>query len=273
MSQDPERLFESPDAPAELRADLEQAREDDPARYDVAAGLAAFEASMAAPPPGVEAAAGGSKALTWVIVAVVGAATAGAVAWAVTRGDDDPKPRRELGQAAEMEPDRPKSDRLEPATNGSDRLEPAEPATNGSERRESASGVPDPGPNPEPHPDSTRPPNADSPPKRPRPRPDKPAPADPDPNRLAAEMKLTSAAKSALNGNPKRALQLAKKGNAEFPKGLFRQDRQAIIVLALFALGRTAEAEKKAKTYLRRYPKGSFAAKVRAKLADKKTEG
>ena len=276
MSQDPQRLFESTDAAAELRADLERAREDDPAGYDVAAGLAAFEASLAAPPPGVEAvsAGAGSKAMTWIIVAVVGAATAGAVAWAITRGD--PKPPTELGEAAAVDHHHAPADADPEAAPAADANADAGPAAHAEQTAD-----PDPAAEPtaDPDPTATADRHADASPPSDRrataspKRSPKPAPTEPAPDLLAAEMRMTSAAQSALKVHPKRALQLARKGNAEFPKGLFKQERDAIIVLALFDLGRTSDAQTKAKAYLKRHPKGSFASRVRAKLADKKTEG
>jgi hypothetical protein len=66
-----------------------------------------------------------------------------------------------------------------------------------------------------------------------------------------------------LDSDPARALGLARQADRDFPGGLFREERQAIVVLALFRLGRNHDAQQKAKAYLARYPRGAFADKIR----------
>ncbi len=257
MSGDPQRLFESSDVPAELRADLQRAREDDPAAYDVAAGVAAFEAAIADIPAGIEAADPGTAAAvasksattTWVLVATIGAATAGIVAWALARRD------AEVEVAAEVEA---APQRRAPAVEDREPSEPtrAEPPAEPPEQAEITPDAPEPT---EVEQDREKAVRATGSRSKPRPRA-----AEPTPDRLAAEMRATKAAEEQLRSDPTRALVLARQADREFRDGLFAQERQAIVVLALFELGRVDEALAKAKRYLARHPRGSFADKIRA---------
>jgi hypothetical protein len=79
-------------------------------------------------------------------------------------------------------------------------------------------------------------------------------------------MRATKSAEDHLRSDPARALTLARQADRDFPKGLFAQERRAIVVLALFDLGRLDEATRQANAYLARHPRGAFADKIREQL-------
>lgn len=67
-----------------------------------------------------------------------------------------------------------------------------------------------------------------------------------------------------LKENPGRALELAQQGQREFRSGMFSEERAAIAVLSLDALGRPNDARGRAVRFLQQYPKGPFSARLRA---------
>jgi len=91
--------------------------------------------------------------------------------------------------------------------------------------------------------------------------------ADANDARLEREMRMLKVAQAALAQNPKRALQLARRGEREYGASMFQAERQHVVILALVQLGRMGEARKLAKPYLAKYPNGPFSARVRKALA------
>ncbi|MBL4688972.1 MAG: hypothetical protein JKY37_30555 [Nannocystaceae bacterium] len=98
-----------------------------------------------------------------------------------------------------------------------------------------------------------------------KPKAPKPAPAV---DRLRAEMEATDRARKALSSNPARALKLAQQADRRFSDGLFAEQRAGIATLALFAMG-SDNARAAGDRYLRKYPRGTYADKVRARLSEK----
>lgn len=84
--------------------------------------------------------------------------------------------------------------------------------------------------------------------------------------RLKREMAELVEAKRALADDPGRALLLARNGEREFSHGVFSEERQHILILALLGLGRLDEAKRTAAPYLERHPDSPFARRVRAAL-------
>lgn len=260
-STDPERLLDSEGLSEALREDLARAAAHD-VGYDVAAGAARFEATLAQGGPlppdgggGAAVAAGGSAkglALVAGLALVVGG---GAIAWSLGGGDAPPT----SAPVAVADPE-PASAEAPPTPE----VEP-EPAI-------------EPEPTPEPSPPTepeAEPPAADAPatktgsPNRSRtkaPRPQPPA----DANRLEQEMRATDRARQALAKDPARALSLALEADREFAGGLFGEDRQGIAILALFGLGRDDQARRKAKAFLKAHPRSSYADKIRDEINSKK---
>ena len=73
-------------------------------------------------------------------------------------------------------------------------------------------------------------------------------------DRLAAELRLLTAARSALrSGDPELALRRLREHGASFPESTLAQERDATEVKALCALGRTDDARTRAAAYAARF--------------------
>jgi hypothetical protein len=82
------------------------------------------------------------------------------------------------------------------------------------------------------------------------------APAAPSARGLAAERALLDVARSALaRGEAGDALAAADRHAREYPEGALAEERDAIAIRALAALGRRPEAKTRAAAFERRYPK------------------
>lgn len=76
---------------------------------------------------------------------------------------------------------------------------------------------------------------------------------------LAAERNLIEIARTALGrGRGANALSALNQHKKTFPMGRLTEEREALIVLALAALGRLEEAQKRAQRFRRAYPKSMF---------------
>jgi hypothetical protein len=269
---DPTRLLEDAAEDDALRLDLQRAAKHD-VGYDVAAGLVVFEASLAQTPAtsGAEAAGATSTGMgvttKWAL-AIVGAAGLVAGGVAVSSGGE---PAPAVATVDRDAPERERSTADTPA---------AAPQTD-----------PDPDPEAEgttghvmPTPiEATMPPTDDAggpivttpddasealvpepPAATPRTKPAKPTPAA----SMKAELDATDAARRALASDPTKALSLARKADAAFPRGVFGEQRQGIATLAMLALGKS-NATSEAEAYLRKYPQGTYADRVREVLSEK----
>lgn len=91
-----------------------------------------------------------------------------------------------------------------------------------------------------------------------------PAPSAASPEeRLRAEMKQLAEVRSAVSSSPARALELANRGHGEFKGGVFYQEREALAISALRALGRSGEAKTRANAFLASFPRGPYSERVR----------
>lgn len=77
------------------------------------------------------------------------------------------------------------------------------------------------------------------------------------------EAKLIAQARKSLAGDPENTLALTRTLAREFPKGLLVEERRALGIRALAALGRTDEARQQAASFLATYGDGPHAAAVR----------
>lgn len=84
----------------------------------------------------------------------------------------------------------------------------------------------------------------------------------PETSRARREVAQLNAAKRSLPADPATALRLARHSNREFPQGLLREERDALIVIALSQLGEVAAARSGAEQFLSRYPRSSFRARM-----------
>jgi hypothetical protein len=78
-----------------------------------------------------------------------------------------------------------------------------------------------------------------------------------------AEMREVALAESLVSRDPARALALARGMRARFPHGFFREERAYLEVMALHGLGRRQEMREQAAAFLRAYPDGPYAGRVR----------
>lgn len=85
---------------------------------------------------------------------------------------------------------------------------------------------------------------------------------------LRREMELLEEARLALGSDPRRALALVDDAQREVGRGTFGDERDAIRVLALFALHRETEARPLAARLLARNPDGLYAARIRAAMEE-----
>ncbi|MGB1014002.1 MAG: hypothetical protein ACPG4T_07705 [Nannocystaceae bacterium] len=85
-----------------------------------------------------------------------------------------------------------------------------------------------------------------------------------DDNPYLREVRQLNRARSKLATNPREAYELAQRGRSEFPDGALTQEWEGLAILALAKQGLQSEAQRRGKQFLKSYPHGTFAAKVRA---------
>lgn len=80
---------------------------------------------------------------------------------------------------------------------------------------------------------------------------------------LAAERALLDVARAAFAaGEPDRALTALERHRARYPRGVYREEREALGIQCLAALGRSGEARSKAASFKARYPNSLFLSTV-----------
>lgn len=241
----PPRLIDDPEAGARLRDDLQRAASAAPVRYDAAAGLASLQAAIAAPSvspaTGAESAACGSAATT-------GATGTASVATKVALGS--------LGAVALI------AGAVAVTTIGGPApRSPAQPAWPAASAAAPANA------------DAPSPPSAAAVPSSTEPAaelasdelPQRALPPDPD-GKLRREIAQVARIKALLRRSPGDAYRLAQQGNREFPNGVLVQEREGLAILSLAALGRRAEASRRAETFLSRFPDSPLRERI-AKIA------
>lgn len=264
MTHDPIRLLDDPSAHAALRRDLAVATRHR-APYDAAAGAARLEASLA---KGTGAATAGwsGGALGFGALILGGLVTAGV--WLATDRAATPEPPRApvvgIRAASEPEPIVALEEVAPPASAvASTPVAPpvvAPPIEAVPEDMVEEAEVPTP---PIAKPARARVATAS--------RKKDPAPPAGEAGEAAAadylrEARSLQAARALLGRDAAQALARAQAGAAEFPKGAFAQEWEGVEILALFELGRRAEAEPRASRFLDRFPHGPYASQVRDAL-------
>lgn len=278
MSEMP-RLVDDPHTPDEVQEGL-RAVSTATESYDVEAGLRRLQAVLAAggaaAATGSAAAATGSAAAStgagklWLALALIGALGGGGViAHGVWGGEDGgPSPALPEGAPGSEAPVAPEG------APGSEA--PAPLGVNGAgEPVGDPAGPPlplaDPPTGPALAPAPAEP--ADSPPRRPRsatttssaeagPTAEPPDPAGAD--ALREETLHLARVRAALERSPAEALRLAREGQRRFTDGVFGEERQALIVMALDRSGQHERARRAARAFIERYPNGPLTARVRA---------
>jgi len=82
------------------------------------------------------------------------------------------------------------------------------------------------------------------------------------PNARDESLLIASARTALRSGNAAFALQLLERAESRFPQGILVQEREALRVESLAALGRTAEARTRADAFVRAYPKSPHLGRV-----------
>jgi len=83
----------------------------------------------------------------------------------------------------------------------------------------------------------------------------------------ADEYRLLRAARQALAEFPARALALTEEHARRFPRGMLGQEREAIAVEALFQLGREGQARERARSFFATYPSSPHRSRIERALA------
>jgi len=239
----PERLLDDPQLASELRTDLQRFASAD-AEHDLAQGWQRLqrelgpEVGISAPDAGTASAGPGGAALA--IKLLVLAAIGGSVALGIQlRGQSDPTPAPKASVAA---------------AGGASSQPAATPssvgAVPGGSRELGASAEPvrvaDPLGAPQPR--------ASSVPRR------SAAPA-------SGEVTQLLRIKSLLETDPAAARRLIVKAQREFPTGVLAEEREALNVIALFAMGDHGRGQAAAERFLAQYPRSPLRARISELLA------
>lgn len=231
MSDDPKRLLDDPETSDVLRDDLSAVKNAD-VGYDAEAGLARLQAAIAPQPTGPAPSAGsgaaaagaGGKLALWLGAAVLAALGAVAIV-ALTRPEPSKTDRPVVAPIASSAP-------VVTKPSAPDDVPTVDLSALPVEKQASA-----------PAPSASAPVSAEE--------------------RLRLEMKDLAEIRAALASNPSQALERANQGHQKFKGGLFYQEREALAISALVALGRSGEAKTRGRQFLVTFPKGPYAERIR----------
>jgi hypothetical protein len=243
MTHEPVRLLHDSAAGAALRRDLGAVARVD-VGYDVAAGLARFEGSLASGAGAARAGGISGGALAGAALLLAGGLTAALLVWLPGATPEVRAPADAL--IAPVDPPAPVPTRVvtpsaePPAEILVDDEAPASPPLTAktTKRPVRAAKV-----HPATEPGATKP-SAD----------------------YLREARSLQAARSLLGRDPAGALAQAEAGAGEFTGGTFAQEWEGVAILALFELGRP-EARARGEAFLRTYPSGTYAPRVRVALS------
>lgn len=254
MIEDPQRLLEDAAVDPALRADLRHATKARVHGLDTVAGLVALRAAVASQ-AGATASAGLSGTLKLGLVTVI---TAGAVGlWLGTRPPEPAEPPVEPPIVAQpsalQEPETPVPPELSVAAPELAREEP--PVPDEPEAESAIQEAPEPATvrrrtgHGERHEEELR-------------QSDQEASHEAT-ERFLREAKLVAEARRTLASDPGRTLGLTRDIAREFPEGQLVEEREALAIRALAALGRKDAAAKRAERFLTRHGHGPHADAVR----------
>lgn len=222
---EPQRLFDDPELSEALREDLRIAASDAGVEYDPSQGLARLSSAIA-PGAGTVATATGASTKSIVVAIAVGIGAIGIGGLLYRTKPPPPEAPPVVASAPPTE-----ATRAPPTP-----IPTAELSVNDLPREAPSASA----------------------------RVEAPAPSSLSPEeRLRAEMKQLAEVRSAVGSAPARALDLANRGHRDFKGGVFYQEREALAISALRALGRSGEANTRAKAFLASFPKGPYAERVR----------
>lgn len=217
------------DLPPEARQDLALLKQFGGGRYDVEAGLRAFEERIASPPPSSGRL---PRTLLLCALAVCGVASVAVVA---SHREVAPPPAMPIVIASA------------PAVTQTEVPPPAPAPTLTSVSIDTLPTV------------ATSTAHPSAPVSAPAPTPTVDAP-----DLVDAEVRQAATVRSAARTDPAEALALAAEGDRQFPKGLLHAEREAIAIEALARLGRTSEAKTRGEAFANAYPSHPRTGRIRA---------
>lgn len=258
MTTDPIRLFEDPAADSALRADLQHASEAGLHGFDPAAGLVQLQAATAA---------GAAKATGLSLLGKVGIGTAvaGAAVGAWLLG----QPSHSDGPQQAVAVHRPDVEPVGPASAaGIDEvaapvLAPSLPESEPIPVPEEPAAVPAEAPAAD---DAALPVEEATPEAAPAPRRNASKAASPIDDAVLREARAIGRAKAKLKSAPATTLQIVRDAAREFPGGQLVEERRALEIRALVALGHGDEARRLAEGFLADHGGGTQAAALRRAL-------
>jgi len=251
----PKRLLEDPETAAALRNDL-HAVASHQVDFDLAAGLARFEASLAA--GSAVAAAGVKPGLSLLKLGMAGIVAGGAIVGVAVfaggkSGNETPAKALSAPALSPVTSPVPPTAAPTPA--------PAAPSTDAAAPTSSVTQEPSASQRRVPAPGrATARPTQQAAQQTPAPT------AESRDDLLLREVQQLRQIRQLVNASPSQALALANEGHATFKGGVLYQEREALALQALSALGRRSELEARGERYLRTFPNGSFSARVRQLL-------
>jgi len=261
----PKRLLEDPETAAALRSDLHSVASHQ-VNFDLAAGIARFEASLAAGSGAAGSGAAGSEAAgseaavaslkaTLLKLGMAGVVAGGAVLGIALYSSNEPDAMSTnsamLTNSAVSTP--PPSPAIAPAVTRA--ATPAAPSAAETVERSDAAEPPV-----EPVKRATARPAAKA---RQLPAASSTETRD---DLLQREIQNLRQIRQLVSANPGQALALANEGHSTFKGGVLYQEREALALQALSALGRRSELEARGDRYLRAFPNGSFSNRIRQLL-------
>ncbi|MBV1856823.1 MAG: hypothetical protein KUG77_00325 [Nannocystaceae bacterium] len=247
MMSEPTRLLDDPASAEGLRADLVQAQSVVLKGLDLSAGAAGLKAAIAAET--TAAGAGAGKALG---LGLAGAATAGVLVWFALRAPEpDPKPVAVAPVVSAQGPVEPAAP-LDPQP----RIVEPEAVVVPSIAEPAAVIFP-----------SVVTPEVSAPKVVPvvRRRARRASKQDD----YLREARLISDARAAMKTDAGEALERLAEARSEFPRGLLREEREALTILSLEKLGRSSQANAAAKRFLETHGDGPYAEAVRQVLDER----
>jgi hypothetical protein len=266
---EPVRWLDDPDAGAALRSDLAHGATATASGIDYGATLTALRGVIATQTAPLPAAAPVASSTSIGVKVAIGVIVAGGIAAWLARGDVDKSDAAATVASAQLEPVTHDEARAPEPTPVQPTITPAaKPTIVVPEVPEQIELV-------EPTADET-PVDARSDRKATKKRVEATPAADTpvadaassDADRYVREAKLVALARRALADDPDRALALTRQVEREFPNGLLEEERRALEIRALAALGRDDEASGAAKGFLAKFPDGPHAAAVRRAIED-----
>lgn len=261
----PPRLLHDPSTPRALRDDLERSAAALP-DYDVAAGLAGFQALIGAPSAAGTGAASqlghgsaASSASTGAASASVAPAAAAKVGWAAVAGGGAVI-KAAVVSVAVVGATVAGWPRTTPAPVPIDARPSAQAPARSAPPIAATEAAP---PAPAPIPATTQVNPARVPPFASARAFPLPQPSNPDAP-LRREIAQLGRIKALVDTEPERAYELAQLGGRQFSRGMLRQEREALAILALWNMGSQAQAQREAREFLSLYPQTPLRSRLEA---------